>query len=62
MTVAGGSLSVVLVLGIVTVLIVRSREVPWWQAALVFLFGFYVALSPAVYPVLVISQAIVGRL
>jgi hypothetical protein len=58
----GGSLSLVVVLAIVTVLIVRSREVPWWQAALVFLFGFYVALTPAVYIVLSITQFLVGRL
>ncbi|MEC3996770.1 hypothetical protein VSR01_25980 [Actinacidiphila sp. DG2A-62] len=62
MSTAGGSLSLVVVLAIVTIMIVRSREVPWWQAALIFLFGFYVALTPAMYLVLVIVQSITGRL
>jgi hypothetical protein len=59
---AGGSLSVVLVLGIITVLIVRAREVPWWQAALITLFGFYLAASPAGYVVLIIANGILGKL
>lgn len=59
---SGGSVSVVLLLGVITVLIVRSREVPWWQAAIVFLFGFYTALTPAVYLVLSVSQFVLGRL
>lgn len=59
---SGGSVSVVLLLGIVTVLVVRSREVPWWQATIIFLFGFYTALSPAVYLVLSVSQFVFGRL
>lgn len=57
-----GSFSVVFVLGVVTVLIVRSREVPWWQAALVYLFGFYTAFTPAGYFVLALSQSIFAHL
>lgn len=58
----GGTFSVVFVLGVVTVLIVRSREVPWWQAALIFLFGYYTALTPASYFVLALSQAVFSHL
>lgn len=57
-----GSFSVVFVLGVVTVLIVRSREVPWWQAALIFLFGYYTALTPASYLVLTVSQSVFSHL
>lgn len=59
---SGGSVSLVVMLGIVTVLVVRAREVPWWQAALIFLFGFYMALTPGMYLVLAISQAVLGHL
>ncbi|MEU6850621.1 hypothetical protein ABZ901_11925 [Actinacidiphila alni] len=55
------SLSLVVVLGIITVLFVRSREVPWWQATLIALFGFYVALTPAVYMVSELVQWVLAR-
>jgi hypothetical protein len=47
---------------VITVLIVRSREVPWWQAALIYLFGYYTAFTPASYFVLTFSQSIFSRL
>jgi hypothetical protein len=59
---SAGSFSVVFVLGVITVLIVRSREVPWWQAALIYLFGYYTAFTPASYFVLTFSQSIFSRL
>ncbi|MFE2976629.1 hypothetical protein [Streptomyces sp. NPDC059258] len=43
------ALPIVFVFGIVTFLIVRSREVNWWIALPIFLFGFYVAQTPAVF-------------
>lgn len=59
---SGGSFSVVFVLGVITVLVVRSREVPWWQAAIIYLFGYYTALSPASYLVLSVSQSVFSHL
>ncbi|WP_407287155.1 hypothetical protein [Streptomyces sp. BP-8] len=38
-----------LVFGIVTVLLVRSRDVKWWEAALIALFGMYVGQTPLVF-------------
>ncbi|WP_420543081.1 hypothetical protein [Streptomyces niveus] len=35
--------------GAITVLLVRSREVSWWIAGLIFLFGFYVGQTPAFF-------------
>ncbi|MFG2171277.1 hypothetical protein [Streptomyces sp. IB2014 016-6] len=43
------ALPLVIVFGIITVLFVRSREVPSWIAVLIFLFGFYVSQTPAVF-------------
>ncbi|MFJ6012327.1 hypothetical protein [Streptomyces sp. NPDC092952] len=43
------ALPLVIVFGIVTVLLVRSREVNWWVASLIFLFGLYVGQTPAVF-------------
>ncbi|TFI25537.1 hypothetical protein [Streptomyces sp. 4R-3d] len=45
------ALPLVAVFGIITVLLVRSREVNWWIAALIFLFGFYTSQTPAVFMV-----------
>lgn len=36
----------VAVFGLVTVLLVRGRDMPAWQAAVVGLFGYYLAKSP----------------
>ncbi|WP_432141332.1 hypothetical protein [Streptomyces sp. bgisy084] len=38
-----------LVFGIITVLLVRSRDVKWWEAALIALFGMYVGQTPLVF-------------
>ncbi|WP_330317498.1 hypothetical protein [Streptomyces platensis] len=37
------------VFGVVTVLLVRSRDVKWWEAALIALFGMYVGQTPLVF-------------
>ncbi|MHB9860065.1 hypothetical protein [Streptomyces sp. YIM S03343] len=42
------------------VLTARSREIRWYQATLISLFGFLLAGTPFAYPVWVIVQA-VGR-
>lgn len=39
-------LPLVAVFGLVTVLLVRGREMPAWQAVVVGLFGYYLAQSP----------------
>lgn len=37
------------VFGIITVLLVRSRDVKWWEAALIALFGMYVGQTPLIF-------------
>ncbi|MBP2404009.1 hypothetical protein [Streptomyces syringium] len=41
----------VLVFGIITVLLVRSRDVRWWQAVLVALFGVYIGQTPVLFTI-----------
>ncbi|MDF9815207.1 MULTISPECIES: hypothetical protein [unclassified Streptomyces] len=55
------ALPLVVVLGIITVLMVRSREVSWWQATLIGLFGFYLALTPAVFMISELVTWIIAR-
>ncbi|MFG2927979.1 hypothetical protein J3S85_13950 [Streptomyces lavenduligriseus] len=40
------------------VLTARSREIKWYQATLISLFGFLLAMTPFSYPVWEIIQAI----
>ncbi|BCM69021.1 MULTISPECIES: hypothetical protein [Streptomyces] len=40
------------------VLTARSREIRWYQATLISLFGFLLALTPFSYPVWAIIQAV----
>ncbi|MFI1966935.1 hypothetical protein ACH429_22955 [Streptomyces pathocidini] len=42
----GVAMPLVVVFGIITVLLVRSRDVKAWEAVLIGLFGFYTALTP----------------
>lgn len=55
------ALPLVLALGFATVLLVRSRAVRWWEAVVVGLFGFYLALTPAVFMVTDLVQWITAR-
>jgi hypothetical protein len=41
----------VVVFGIITVLLVRSRDVKAWEAVIVGLFGFYLGQTPVLYTV-----------
>ncbi|MGP3922293.1 hypothetical protein [Streptomyces sp. 8N616] len=50
---ASAAMPLVVVFGIITVLLVRSRDVKAWEAVLIGLFGFYTALTP-------IGWAVVG--
>ncbi|MFI9721141.1 hypothetical protein ACIHFE_16050 [Streptomyces sp. NPDC052396] len=45
------ALPLVLVFGAMTVLLIRSREVRWWEAALITVFGVYLGQTPAVFTV-----------
>ncbi|WP_329546775.1 hypothetical protein OG548_23335 [Streptomyces sp. NBC_01356] len=47
--------------GVITVLLVRSREVPWWVAVLVGLFGFYLGQTPAFFMISELVTWIVTR-
>jgi hypothetical protein len=49
------------VLGIVTVLLVRSREVSLWIATVVGLFGFLIALTPFGYVIYWILGGLAGH-
>ncbi|MFI6860850.1 hypothetical protein ACIBKZ_13250 [Streptomyces sp. NPDC050421] len=55
------ALPLMLVFGLASVLLVRSREVVWWQAGLIFLFGIYAALTPIVYTVTGLVQWLLQR-
>ncbi|MFE7661197.1 hypothetical protein [Streptomyces celluloflavus] len=39
------------VFGFITVLLVRSREMKWWEAVLVGLFGMYLGQTPLLFAV-----------
>ncbi|QSY48119.1 MULTISPECIES: hypothetical protein [Streptomyces] len=47
----GAVIPVVVLLGVITVLLVRSRDVSWWEAVIIGLFGVYVAQTPAVFTI-----------
>ncbi|MFE3143139.1 hypothetical protein [Streptomyces scopuliridis] len=47
--------------GAMSFLLVRSRDVKWWQATLIFLFGIYAALTPVVWTVTGIVQWLIDR-
>ncbi|GGO56275.1 hypothetical protein GCM10012287_49490 [Streptomyces daqingensis] len=47
------AMPLVVVLGIITVLLVRGRDVRAWEAVIIGLFGFYTAMTP-------IGWAVVG--
>ncbi|MFD3836582.1 hypothetical protein ACFWWC_10025 [Streptomyces sp. NPDC058642] len=52
----GEAFAYVVFFGVITVLLVRSREVPWWVAVLIGLFGFYLGQTPAFF---MISELVV---
>ncbi|MEU9915272.1 hypothetical protein [Streptomyces sp. NPDC051001] len=43
---AGAAVSLVLLFGIITVLLVRSRDVRAWEAICIALFGMYLGQTP----------------
>ncbi|SFD21190.1 hypothetical protein SAMN05421773_11196 [Streptomyces aidingensis] len=52
----------VVVLGIITVLLVRSRDVRTWEAVIIGLFGFYVAMTPIGWAVIGTVNWLLGGL
>jgi hypothetical protein len=58
--VTGSPIPLVVVLGLVTVLLVRSRDMRAWEAAVVGLFGFYLALTPVQGTVLAVVDWLSG--
>ncbi|MFE4825653.1 hypothetical protein [Streptomyces sp. NPDC056672] len=55
------ALPLMMVFGALTVLLVRSREIRWWQALIIFLFGIYAALTPIVWTVTGLVQWFIAR-
>ncbi|RLV08134.1 hypothetical protein CTZ27_04685 [Streptomyces griseocarneus] len=45
------ALPLVLVFGLMVVLLVRSREVRWWEAVLITLFGVYLGQTPVIFTI-----------
>ncbi|GGK13098.1 hypothetical protein GCM10011583_51330 [Streptomyces camponoticapitis] len=43
------ALPLMVIFGLATVLLVRSREVRWWEAVLIALFGMYLGQTPALF-------------
>ena len=56
----GSPIPLVVVLGLVTVLLVRSRDMRAWEAVVVALFGFYLALTPVRGTVLAVVDWLSG--
>lgn len=46
--------------GIVTVMLVRGRDVRFWEACCVYLFGFYTALTPIGWAVIGVINWLLG--
>lgn len=57
----GTALPLVVVFGVITVMLVRSNNVRWWEATVTVLFGVYLALTPAVFMITDLVQWIIAR-
>ncbi|MEU5424654.1 hypothetical protein AB0H73_03475 [Streptomyces olivoreticuli] len=44
-------LPLMVTLGIITILLVRSRDVRWWEAVLIGLFGTYLGQTPVIFAI-----------
>lgn len=51
MTSASAAVSLVVLFGIITALLVRSRDVRAWEAACIGLFGLYLGQTPAIHTI-----------
>lgn len=54
------AMPLVVVLGIITVLLVRGRDVRAWEAVLIGLFGFYTAMTPIGWAVVGVVNWLLG--
>lgn len=54
------AMPLVFVLGIITVLLVRGRDVRAWEAVLIALFGFYTAMTPIGWAVVGVVNWLLG--
>ncbi|EME98780.1 hypothetical protein J7W19_16490 [Streptomyces mobaraensis NBRC 13819 = DSM 40847] len=45
------AIPLVVVFGLITVLLIRSRDVRWWQALVIALFGVYVGQTPFLFTI-----------
>ncbi|WP_269853487.1 hypothetical protein [Streptomyces sp. RPT161] len=54
------TMPIAVIFGIVTLLLVRSKDVKFWEALCIGLFGFYVALTPMGWAVIGIVNWLFG--
>lgn len=54
------AMPLVVVLGIITILLVRGRDVRAWEAVLIALFGFYTAMTPIGWAVVGVVNWLLG--
>ncbi|WP_367140515.1 MULTISPECIES: hypothetical protein [Streptomyces] len=47
----GSALFLALIFGAITALLVRSRDVRWWEAVLIAIFGIYLGQTPVIFTV-----------
>ncbi|MFI7100165.1 hypothetical protein ACIBK8_12485 [Streptomyces sp. NPDC050161] len=53
--------ALVTLMAVITVMLVRSGEVKWWQATCIGLMSFYLAMTPIGYAVIWIVNGIAGH-
>lgn len=54
------AMPLVAVLGIVTLLLIRSRDVRIWEATVIGLFGFYLAMTPIGWTITGVTEWLLG--
>ncbi|MGI5339721.1 hypothetical protein ACQEVS_21180 [Streptomyces sp. CA-181903] len=45
------AIPLVVVFGLITVLLIRSRDVRWWEAVVIALFGVYLGQTPVLFTI-----------
>ena len=54
------AMPLVVIFGVITVLLVRSRDVRAWEASLIGLFGFYLAMTPVGWAIVAVVNWLLG--